>query len=231
MILKLFPFQNEIILSESYVTIFQVNNKRLFNKVANSFYELSIGQQGEENILLIEKDQIVDFDEAVLFLPDVWHFDVNNKSITNKLLNYIEDNYKLDVELMEEIHKYLQLIRLGVEQLTDELPFDIEMKESVTLQDLLKMLGIKLAKLNGRSLLERALTILEIVEYFKLYPVVILCNIKNYFDKDELMELYKQAIHCKIQLMLFEFGDLEETLPYETIWYIDEDYEEFIKKN
>lgn len=230
MILKLFPFQNEVMLSEEYVTIFQINNKSLFNKVANSFYDLSTGQLGEENIVLLEDGKLIDFEEKVLFLSDLWHFDCTSKNITNKLLNYIENNYKLDVELMEEIQKQLQLIRLGIRELTDELPFEVEMKEMITVQDLLKMLGVKLAKLDGYSLLERALSIIEIVEQFKLYPVIILCNIKNYFNEEDLLELYKQAIHCKIKLMIFEFGIPEKLIEYERMWYIDEDYEEFIKK-
>lgn len=227
MILKLFPFENEIKLSQQYIAILQINNKRLFNRVANSLYLCSIGQVGEENIILVDEEKKINFEEEVLFLPDFWCFDCNHRKITNKLFSYIEENYKLDVEIMDEFQKHLQLIQLGIREITDELPFEVEMKQVVTVQDILKMLGIKLAKLDGCSLIERILTIIEIVEGFKLYSAIILCNVKAYLEENELLELYKHAICCNIRLMIVEYGIIEEPLANESIWYIDEDYEEF----
>ena len=228
MILKLFPFRNDIVLSEEYVTVFQINNKALFSKVANSLFALSLGQQGEENLILTDEEKRLDFEDNVLFLTDLWHFDCNSKVIISKLLNYIESNYKLDLELMDNFQKQVHLIQIGIRDITDELPFDIEMKSVVTLQDILKMLGVKVAKPDGYTLIERALTIIEIVEVFKLYPIIIFCNIKNYFKESELDELYKQALHCKIKIMMLEVGPTNPLITNEKVWYIDEDYEEFI---
>lgn len=227
MIFKLFPFQNEIVLSEEYVSIFQINNKRLFNRVANSLYLLSIGQPGDEDIIFVDGDKKVDFQEEGLFLSDLWHFDHNNKKIISKLFAFIEENYKMDTELMESFQQQIQLIQAGIREITDELPFNVEIKQVIILQDVLKMLGIKLEKMEGYSLIERALTILEIVEQFKLCSVIVLCNVKNYLDENELLELYKHALHCKIKLLIIDYGEPEKLILNEKIWYIDEDYEEF----
>lgn len=228
MIIKLFPFQNDIVLSEEYITVFQLNNKKLFNKVANSLYALSLGQQGEENLVLIDEEKISSFEDEVLFLSDLWHFDYNSKRIITKLLNYIENNYRLDTEFMENFQQQVQFIQNGVRDIVEELPFEIEMKAIVTLQDILKMLGVKIAKFDGYTLIERGLTIIEIVEYFRLYSVIIFCNIKNYLEEYELRELYNQALHCKIKIVMLEFGMVHDLIENEKIWYIDEDYEEFI---
>lgn len=225
--IRVFPFQNDIMLSETYITILNVNNKKLFNRLANTFYTYSIGEEGEEQVLLIEEDKTLDFDEEILFLSDLWHFDCGNKKIVAKLFNYIEQNYKSDVELMEVFQQQLQRIQVEISDITDELPFEIEMKEVVTLLDILKMLGVKVAKLDGLSLIERAISIVEIVSTFKLYPCIMMCNIKDYLEKNELIELYKATMHCKIKLIIYEYGPVYERLADEKIWYIDEDYEEF----
>lgn len=227
MILKVFPF-NEVIINEEYITVLQVNNKVLFSRIANSLYALSMGQQGEENIILTDEMKQVEFQEEVLFLSDLWHFDCTSKIITSKLLNYIENNYKLDPELLEDFQKQVQLIQNGIRDIVDELPFETEMKVMVTLQDIVKMLGVKVSKLDGYTLIERAITIIQIVEQFRLCSVIIFCNVKDYFEENELLELYKHALHCKIKVIMLEHGEVKTLIANEKAWYIDEDYEEFV---
>lgn len=226
--LKIFPFEKSVVLSEEYVALLQLNNKRLFNRVCNTIYLLTLGQPGEEDILMTEEDKEIDFEE-ILFLTDLWHFDCNSKKILTKLFSFIEANYKVDAELMQAFQQHLQWIQGGIRESLEELPFNVEMKAMVTLQDVLKMLGVKLARLEGYSLIEKILTIIDIVEQFNLYPAIILCNIKAYLEKNELEELYKHAICCKIKLMIIEYGVPQEELINEKVWYIDEDYEEFLR--
>lgn len=227
MILKIFPFENEINIEEHHIAILYVQDKTLFNRLANSFYQLTNGQDGQEKIILVENDKILNIQDSLLFLPDLWGFDYNNKKILNKLAQYIERHYKLDAEEMEAFQKQVQLIQLGVQEIINELPFQIDMKSAILIPDILKMLGIKIGDMTHATLLERALAFIEIIQIFELCETVVFVNLKNYFNNKEINELYRHAIHYKIKIMILEYGTFEEKLPYEKVWLIDEDYDEF----
>ena len=158
---------------------------------------------------------------------DVFNIDFNQKKIQNALYNKIEKIYKQEFERMSEFQNVFQKLQLNV---FNEFPFEFNYKESIGIQEYLKLLGIKISN-NKEKIIDTIFSLIDVVEYLSIAKLLIFVNIKLYLGNDEIQEVYKYAMYKKVNILLIETGEEKEPLENEKILYIDSDYDEIILYN
>ena len=206
MIMKIFSLENDMIFTEEYINVLQIQDKKLFTNVINSLNDnINNIEDTKERIIILDNDTEIKIEKEVLMIIDVFNIDFNQKKIQNALYNKIEKIYKQEFERMSEFQNVFQKLQLNVLDVFNEFPFEFNYKESIGIQ--------------------------VVVEYLSIAKLLIFVNIKLYLGNDEIQEVYKYAMYKKVNILLIETGEEKEPLENEKILYIDSDYDEIILYN
>ncbi len=231
MIMKIFSLENDIIFTEEYINVLQIQDKKLFTNVINSLNDnINNIEDTKERIIILDNDTEIKIEKEVLMFIDVFNIDFNQKKIQSALYNKIEKIYKQEFERMSEFQTIFQKLLLNVLDVFNEFPFEFNYKESIGIQEYLKLLGLKISNNKGK-ITDKIFSLIDVVEYLSIAKILIFVNLKLYLIDDELKEIYKYAMYKKVNILLIETGEEKEPLENEKILYIDSDYDEIILYN
>lgn len=231
MIMKIFSLENDMIFTEEYINVLQIQDKKLFTNVINSLNDnINNIEDTKERIIILDNDTGIKIEKEVLMIIDVFNIDFNQKKIQNALYNKIEKIYKQEFERMSEFQNVFQKLQLNVLDVFNEFPFEFNYKESIGIQEYLKLLGLKISN-NKEKIIDTIFSLIDVVEYLSIAKLLIFVNIKLYLGNDEIQEVYKYAMYKKVNILLIETGEEKEPLENEKILYIDSDYDEIILYN
>lgn len=223
--------ENDIEIREDSIAVLQVCNTVLFSRIIQSIYcEENEIQNRMENVVLLENNKEISISKNVLVISDIWNFDRNQKKIQTALYQYIEKELQQDYEKKIEFENLMSQVENLISDIWEELPFIFQYKDAL-LSDYLKMLGLKLSGASAEKIIDRVLTIIDIVEYFNVAKVIIFINLKTFVSEYELNEIYKYAMYKKVKMLLIETGKEKKPIANEKIFFVDDDYEEFILYN
>ena len=231
MIMKIFSLENDIIFTEEYINVLQIQDKKLFTNVINSLNDnINNIEDTKERIIILDNDTEIKIEKEVLMFIDVFNIDFNQKKIQSALYNKIEKIYKQEFERMSEFQTIFQNLLLNVLDVFNEFPFEFNYKESIGIQEYLKLLGLKISNNKGK-IIDTVFSLIDVVEYLLVAKLLVFVNLKLYPSDDELNEIYKYAMYKKVNILLIETGEEKEPLENEKILYIDSDYDEIILYN
>ena len=231
MIMKIFSLENDIIFKEEYINVLQIQDKKLFTNVINSLNDnINNIEDTKERIIILDNDTEIKIEKEVLMFIDVFNIDFNQKKIQSALYNKIEKIYKQEFERMSEFQTIFQKLQLNVLDVFNEFPFEFNYKESIGIQEYLKLLGLKISNNKGK-ITDTIFSLIDVVEYLSVTKRLIFVNLKLYLIDDELKEIYKYAMYKKVNILLIETGEEKEPFENEKILYIDSDYDEIILYN
>lgn len=231
MIMKIFSLENDIIFKEEYINVLQIQDKKLFTNVINSLNDnINNIEDTKERIIILDNDIEIKIEKEVLMIIDVFNIDFNQKKIQSALYNKIEKIYKQEFERMSEFQIIFQKLQLNVLDVFNEFPFEFNYKESIGIQEYLKLLGLKISNNKGK-IIDTVFSLIDVVEYLSAAKLLVFVNLKLYPSDDELNEIYKYAMYKKVNILLIETGEEKEPLENEKILYIDSDYDEIILYN
>ena len=231
MIMKIFSLENDIIFKEEYINVLQIQDKKLFTNVINSLNDnINNIEDTKERIIILDNDIEIKIEKEVLMIIDVFNIDFNQKKIQSALYNKIEKIYKQEFERMSEFQIIFQKLQLNVLDVFNELPFEFNYKESIGIQEYLKLLGLKISNNKGK-IIDTVFSLIDVVEYLSAAKLLVFVNLKLYPSDDELNEIYKYAMYKKVNILLIETGEEKEPLENEKILYIDSDYDEIVLYN
>ena len=231
MIMKIFSLENDIIFTEEYINVLQIQDKKLFTNVINSLNDnINDIEDTKERIIILDNDTEIKIEKEVLMFIDVFNIDFNQKKIQSALYNKIEKIYKQEFERMSEFQTIFQKLQLNVLDVFNEFPFEFNYKESIGIQEYLKLLGLKISNNKGK-ITDTIFSLIDVVEYLSVTKRLIFVNLKLYLIDDELKEIYKYAMYKKVNILLIETGEEKEPFENEKILYIDSDYDEIILYN
>lgn len=131
---------------------------------------------------------------------------------------------------MSEFQNVFQNLQLNVLDVFNEFPFEFNYKESIGIQEYLKLLGLKISN-NKERIIDTIFSLIDVVEYLSIAKLLIFVNVKLYLCNDEIQEVYKYAMYKNVNILLIETGEEKEPLENEKILYIDSDYDEIILYN
>lgn len=231
MIMKIFSLENDIIFKEEYINVLQIQDKKLFTNVINSLNDnINNIEDTKERIIILDNDIEIKIEKEVLMIIDVFNIDFNQKKIQSALYNKIEKIYKQEFERMSEFQTIFQKLQLNVLDVFNEFPFEFNYKESIGIQEYLKLLGLKISNNKGK-IIDTVFSLIDVVEYLSAAKLLVFVNLKLYPSDDELNEIYKYAMYKKVNILLIETGEEKEPLENEKILYIDSDYDEIVLYN
>ena len=147
MIMKIFSLENDITFTEEYINVLQIQDKKLFTNVINSLNDnINNIEDTKERIIILDNDIEIKIEKEVLMIIDVFNIDFNQKKIQSALYNKIEKIYKQEFERMSEFQTIFQKLQLNVLDVFNEFPFEFNYKESIGIQEYLKLSEINMVK-------------------------------------------------------------------------------------
>ena len=230
MIIKIFSLENDIDFSKRHVNVLQIQSKKLFAKMVNSFNDLCNGVlvDNNETITVLEDDLVVDCNKKVIFVIDFLNFDFSQRKIQSALYQYIDKICKLEPEILQNINNLKNSMQIELMNITEELSFEVMCKDDITISDLLKMYGIKIQINEGEGIVEKLFRLVELIQCMDLARLLICVNLKQYLNDEQLVEFYKYCVYNDVRVLLLENGLTVSALENERVLFVDEDYDEFV---
>ena len=233
MIMKIFSLENDITFTEEYINVLQIQDKKLFTNVINSLNDnINNIEDTKERIIILDNDIEIKIEKEVLMIIDVFNIDFNQKKIQSALFQKIEKIYQQEYERLSDFQTHFQSLQINAMDVWEDLPFEFEYKDSIGVQEYLKLLGLKIAMSDRDSkIIDIVLMIIDVVEYFGIAKLVVFTNLKLYLSQKELEEVYKYIMYKKVMVLLLETGDEKECVKNEKILFLDSDYDELMMYN
>ena len=206
--------ENNIIISNEYISVLEVENKKTFYRIVNLLNKFSLGETIEEIDFYVENEEKNNI-KINLFL-DYFNWNLDSKKINNELQkNIIDKLTKIYKKLYNTLNKMLLEVELPLE-ITQDFDINIFIKNmKVTLQQ-------------KNELLDNLLLIIDITNILKLNDLLIFVNLKQYLSTTELIELYKYSIYNNIKILLIDSQTYGPTLEFEKKLIVDENLDEFV---
>jgi len=195
-----------------------IKDANIFSQIINSLFKYCNGK--ESDLVILSDDKIITKNQLLL-INDIIGFDFQSKYIINKLnskiCNQILSDIELELELMENIDKANNIIH----DILFEYNLNIEINTEKQIENYVKYLGLKL-RTNFENILDKMLDIIEVIS--ELFPEihVIIVNQLLYFDKNQILEIFKYKSYKKCSILFIE-RNFEEIDSINRI-VIDEDY-------
>lgn len=226
MIMRINNFENDIVISDEYVRVLEIEDKALFANIIQSVYSLCNKEESQEYILLLEEDRKLDFSKEAYLVIDILNIDFNDRKILNKLYEGISLTIDQDLEMKEKLERQFTDMFNYLDTTLIELPFEFTYKNELKIEDLLKFYGIKLYS-TEKTFMEKVLYLIDLISLLDLCEVLIFCNIKSFFKEEQIEEIYKHIIHNKLKVLLIEGNIADKTLKYERKLRIDSYFEDY----
>ena len=110
--------------------------------------------------------------------------------------------------------------------LLSEIDLPITINDTLNIEDIFKFFKISFQTHN--DLLNNLLLLIDIEKTLKLNEILFFINLKQYLNKNELIEFYKYCIYNGVKVVLIDSQSYGVKLEYEKKLIIDNDLEEFM---
>lgn len=222
MILRIKGFDLEIMIDEDIQPVLVVQDKPIFRSIVNSIISNIHGFENNDIVLEDEKEKIINYGKRVVCLGDFFNIDFKSKEIVSTLLKKIEENINLDTEIMKNIEYDIKMLGQVIYGLTEDIDLDILYYSEISIMNLLKLFNFHIDDSEILRTMDRVLSLISIYADFKIYDVIIFINLKSYFSKIEIKEIYKLLKYKKIKFLCID-TQLYDKISEEIIYIIDED--------
>ena len=89
----IFGNENDIILSCDWVSVLEIQNKRLFGSYVGALYSQINGNNENKSIHLYDEGKELDIKKNILYISDLLSFNFNDRSILGGLQKKLEKKY------------------------------------------------------------------------------------------------------------------------------------------
>ncbi|MBO4980283.1 MAG: type II-A CRISPR-associated protein Csn2 [Lachnospiraceae bacterium] len=184
---------------ENEVQVLTIENPVTFRKALQELQEQYKG--GEGIWILSEGESPIPLENYAEILWSPLLIDLNERKIVSKLYQEMrkvteENFYQETEEIRTKIVQYLEKVRF-------ELPYMIDYNMDIDVSGLYKLCDVKL-ECCGTDILQTLSDYIKVLSLLSNIKMLILVSIKDYFDKEQLLELYKMAFYYKVNLLLVE---------------------------
>ena len=219
---------NEIVFHEERrINAVHFESKKTFSQYLYKLQRYCDNLDTEDKASIVIDDRLEDFGKNCIFIWDICHLNFNDKKLISAITKYVENECVSDSEQYRNfLDSYRKCISIAENYLI-ELPFETEVKNEVSISDFLKNISVKVVDNTSQSLYDKLLKIIDIAGMVNPKGVLIFANLKTYFEKEELVEIYKYAVYNEVNVLTLEHGECEQPLSYEHIIYMDNDFEEY----
>lgn len=218
MIMKILGFDMEVDISNENTNLLVVTDNKLFGSIC-----CNLNDKNSDNIVFVSSDSLINMKD-ILIVFDLLNFNINNKTIINKLYNHLSDNIISNIDEENELKdNFMKMVRIVYDEI-DDFNVDISLNEELDLIKLFKMLNVEI-NTDYDGVLERMIDLLEI--YSELNDqTIIFINILSYFSDEEIIEIQKYINYKKLSVLFFE-NSYNRGVYFENQYIIDDDFYDY----
>ena len=206
------------------VPVLIIENQTLFRRMLT---DIRLATEGvEAAAILSESDRPVSMARHVVLISDFLHFELNQKSLLNKVCAALEQAALSDEQYLAT-QTLLTNIETAVEDWAFRFPCDIVVSK-LTVTSLLKAVGIVLREEyeGERGEMEKVLDYMELVREFDGEKLFITVNMRDWFS-DEIVEAFMKTVMAHEYKVLMIESCAHSRLEEEQRVTIDRDLCEF----
>ncbi len=211
------PYGIELNLSENRVYTLVVENQKAFCSIMQDLLMQVNGGSGEW--ILSEAENILPFARNCILIDNPLVVNCNEKKILTRLYNELAENVN---DSMQE--RYTQLnseVVMFLESLLQTVPYHLDFEVGVDLPAIFKTYSVKIAE-DSTNPLEYLIDYLRAMRAICGIRIVWILNLKQYFSKEQVIQLYEICFYEKIILINIE-GQRNYSLESEACVIIDMD--------
>ena len=227
MIMKISNFESDIVISDEYVRVLEIEDKELFANIVQSIHCLCYNEEGKEYIVLADEDKEISFQKDVCLIIDILNINFNERKILNNL--HAQINSSMEFEVKHELDRHMDICLNTINDLLIEFPFEFTYKSDIGAEDLLKIFNFKLLT-EKQSFMEKILYYIDLMSLLNPYKLIVFCNMKAFFSTSQMQEIYKYIIYNKLYVLLLEGTLSDSPLDLERKNRIDEEFEDYEMK-
>lgn len=184
---------------ENEVQVLTVENPLVYTALLSDLYRQSEGAEG--GWFLSEHIRELSIAKKVEVILSPLSLDVNNRKILGKL--YQELKSVSDDEFYGEVQEINHYLVRYLDNLCLKLPYPIQFMSEMDLLGLFKLYDLKI-EMNSSTLAENLSQYVQLLGELCGISLIVFVNLKSYLTDFELLELYKAAFYCKMNLLLLE---------------------------
>lgn len=227
--LRFVHFENLIEFDERYINIVQIADKELFKKSVYLINKYSKNIEEGNEIVLLNNDNRLEISKNILVVNDFYNIDINSNKILKSLYNDMEMQYNYEYG-EDNLLINLENIFKNIGEILCFYDFELEYKRELKVSEILKAIGLKFNEYHYDNPFDNIICLFDLISNFKLYKIIVLVNLKSFFNDEEIVEIYKSALQRNIKLLVIEYGEENYLLGYENKLYIDNEFDEFVFK-
>ena len=191
MILVSSSLENTLEISEGYVYAMEIATPRLFARIVQTFIQLGNGEETLEDFRITDGYKVLAAEKLLWVIADPCQADLNTKKILTRLYARVDAYFSSDEdkrrEFIRQIYGLTQLLDTILSQINTETIY----KDEPDVQSFCKFIELKIACDNNQEIPARIMHMLDILSEWQPETMLVLCNLKAYYDDGMLSELYK----------------------------------------
>lgn len=207
----------ELILEETRISTLVIENPVVLCDMLQDLANQINGNEGEW--ILSEADKVFSLAKSSMFVSNPLGVDCNEKRIITKIYKELDENVK---SIMHEQYCELNsnIVRF-MEQLLNTVPYHLDMELIMDAVAVLKAYDVRIMT-DSREPLERLVDYLRAISSICGIRVVFVLNLKQFFSREQVSQLYEFCFYEKIYLINIE-GIKNYILKEEKYVIIDKD--------
>lgn len=222
--LKINYFDNQIKLNKENIQVIEIENKKTFYRLVNDLYSIKNNEKLNEIYFFDDNNQEINMYDKVELYINFFDLELNSKKNLNMLNKNIVNNIN-DQEKNEILNNFKKLYK-SFNKILFNIDIPIILNNDITIEDIVKFFKISINKHN--DLLDNLLLLIDLEKTLKINEILFFINLKQYLNKEELIELYKYSIYNEITIFLIDSQSYGIKLEYENKLIIDENLDEFV---
>lgn len=222
--LKVNYFENSIKFKNDSIQVFEIENKKMFFRFVNDLYEIKNANNSFELYFYDDNHVEINLTGKIEIYTNYFDLDINSKKNINYLSKIIAETIS-DEEKNELFNIYKKMYK-NVTSVLKNIDLPLTINNDISIEDVIKFSKVSIVKKS--DLLDNLFLIIDLEKILKLNSLIFFVNLKQYLNKEELVELYKYSIYNNVNISLIDSQSYGTKLDYENKLIIDSDLEEFM---
>lgn len=219
-------FENNIEFSRDFISVLEVENKKLFSLIVLSLLGL-LPEEVREPFLLTQEGKDVKISSHMFFISDIFTFNLNDKKIQSLVIEKLLNISTSDESIERGLAKLNNMMFSEISILLQELNAEYTLSPEWNLSKYLKAFDFCVDTGNTMDLLDKVLNFFQVATDVFDNKIICFVNLKSYFTEQEIQEIYKFIIYNKLNVFLLE-STKNNKLKFEHKLLIDNEFEEFV---
>lgn len=190
-------------ISEDKPSILVIENPDVMTEFVSSLIQQSTGNEGD--FLFVNGEKSLDFQKSVELVIDPFSVDFNNKKVLSSLFSNLSRTGNDFIEKKSDVlQKSITLLEFLVSK---ENFIGITYNSDFDWTAFFKMFGVQFEN-EYESLLVKLTEYLKLLSSFSKCELIVFVNLSSYLSQNDLNQLLKTALYCKIKVVFIESSDI-----------------------